>query len=307
MHSLKQKLLEFFAHHDHQKSPEAEVNLILFNAFRNQYPGIHQFKDLFTDQSAARFPLTEEISTEALRMAKERIEGVPLQHITGNQYFFEHDYTVNSHVLIPRPETEILISQVIDYAKKTWKNAPFRFAELGLGSGILSAELLSHFKSAVGIASEINPQAIALARQNIDSIIGAGNWEERFSIVEPGETHIGFEIFEDYRPMDLIVSNPPYLSVDDEIEAEVLRHEPHNALFPMLGGSSAGEKENPNFFYESFLHHHQKILKADGIAFFEIPHERALPLEHEFKNTGFKNVSLISDLTGRARVLVAKR
>jgi len=306
MHSLKKKILDLFAQHKHEKSPEAEANLILFNTFRRKYP-VQKYSDLFTERAATKFPLTAEIEAEAMKMAEERVKGIPLQHITGNQFFFEHDYSVNSHVLIPRQETEILISQVLEYGKKVWKGTSFRFAELGLGSGILSAEILFHFKNSIGLASEVSPQAIALARQNLDQVVGIGNWEDRFSIIEPGDTHIGFEIFEDYRPMDLIVSNPPYVSVNDDIEAEVLRHEPHTALFPMLGAANEGEKENPNFFYESFLHHHKKILKPDGIAFFEVPHERAQAIEHEFKNAGFSRVSLVSDLTGRSRVLVAQK
>jgi release factor glutamine methyltransferase len=307
MLNLKNKILAVFSEGGHEKSPEAETNLILFNAFRNKYRIINKFSDLFTERTSTKFPLTREIEEDALRMANLRLKGIPLQHITGNQFFFEHDYTVNSNALIPRPETEILISQIIDFAKKNWKSNPFRFAELGLGSGILSTEILFHFKNALGLSSEISPQAIALARQNLDQVLGVGNWEDRFSILEPGDTHVGFEIFEDYKPMDLILSNPPYVSVNDEIESEVLRHEPHTALFPMLGGSNEGEKENPNFFYENFLHHHRKILKPDGIAFFEIPHERAQSIEHEFQNAGFSKVSLINDLTGRPRVLIAQK
>jgi len=306
MLKLKQTILDLFAQNGHEKSLEAEANLILFAVFRHKYP-IEKFADLHTERAATKLIVTPEIEAQALQMVAERLKGIPLQHIIGNQFFFEHEYSVNSHVLIPRPETEIVISNVLDYAKKIWKNGPFRFAELGLGSGILSTEILFHFKNAIGLGSEVSPQAIAIARQNLDHVLGVGNWEDRFSIVEPGETHIGFEVFEDYRPMDLVVSNPPYVSVNDEIEGEVLRYEPHSALFPMLGGANAGEKENPNFFYENFLHHHQNILKSDGIAFFEIPHERAQSIQHLFQNAGFTKVSLVPDLTGRSRLLIAQR
>jgi release factor glutamine methyltransferase len=307
MLNLKNKILSLFVEHGHEKSPEAEVNLILFNAYRNKYGVIQKFSEIFTERSSVKYPLTQEIVDDAMKMANERIKGIPLQHITGNQYFYEHDYTVNHHVLIPRPETEILISSAIEYINKKWKNSPFRFAELGLGSGVLSAEILFHFKAAIGLASEVSPQAIALARENLDRIVGVGNWENRFSILEPGDTHVGFEIFEEYKPMDLIISNPPYVSVHDDIESEVLRHEPHTALFPMIGAANDGEKENPNYFYESFLHHYQKILKPDGIAFFEIPHERSQSIEHEFINAGFTRINIVNDLTGRPRVLIAQK
>lgn len=307
MLNLKKKILEIFSEAKHEKSVEAEANLILFYTFRNVYPVIEKISDLMNEKASTRFPISSNIENEALRMAKLRVKGIPLQHITNNQFFFEHDYEVNQHVLIPRPETEILMSQVINYIRGRWKTGAFRFAELGLGSGIISTEILFHFKNAVGLASEISPQAIAVARYNIDRILGVGNWEERFSILEPAENSVGFEVFSGYRPVDLIVSNPPYVSVDDEIEDEVLKHEPHLALFPITGGVNLTEKENPNFFYESFLFHHQKILKPDGIAFFEIPHERAEPIKHQFENAGFINISIIPDLTGRARLLIAQK
>jgi release factor glutamine methyltransferase len=307
MHNLKNKILEIFTQHDHTKSTDAESNIIIFNAFRNKYRMIQRLSDLFLDQKNTKFPCTSEIEEDAIRMAQLRAKGIPLQHITGNQYFYDHDYVVNSNVLIPRPETEILISEVVQFAKKRWSGNTFRFAELGLGSGILSTEILYHCPKAIGIASEVNHQAIALARQNLDLILGYDHWEQRFSIIEPAETYVGFEIFADYKPMDLIVSNPPYVSVNDEIESEVLRHEPHTALFPMLGAANAGEKENPNFFYENFLYHHEKILKTDGIVFFEIPHERADSIVHKFKNAGFQHVKTENDLTGRPRVLIAQK
>ena len=307
MLSLKQKILDLFAKSKHEKSPDAEANLILFYTFRNQYPVIQKMSEIMTGRELTKFPVTPEMETEAMRMAGERVKGIPIQQITQSQFFFEHEYVVNEHVLIPRQETEILISQVIEYIKKTWKNGPFRFAELGLGSGILSTEILFHFKNALGLASEVSPQAIAIAHQNLNRIVGAGNWEERFSILEPGENHVGFEIFTEYRPVDLVFSNPPYVSVNDEVEAEVLRYEPHTALFPMIGAANQGEKENPNFFYENFLIHHAKILKPDGIAFFEIPHERAQSIEHEFQNAGFQKIAIIPDLTGRARILIAQK
>ncbi len=307
MLKLKQQLIDFLIRNGHQKSPEAEAQLIVFTAFRNRYPSLERFSELFDPKFEANYPMKKEIEDDAMKMAGLRIKGIPLQHITGNQYFFEHEYMVNEHVLIPRPETEILIHELISTVQKKWGYQSFRFAELGLGSGILSAEILFHFKKSIGIASEISHQSIALARMNLDRIVGAGNWEERFHIIEPSESYIGFEIFEEYRPVDLIVSNPPYVSVHDEIEKEVIQHEPHRALFPMLGDSHAGSGENPNYFYENFLMHHQQILKKDGIAFFEVPHERALAIEHQFKNAGFSSVSLIPDLTGRARVLKAQK
>ena len=297
MLNLKKEILSIFSQANHKKSPEAEANLILIYSFKSAYPYIEKLSDITMTPSP-------EITAMAINMANERVKGTPLQHITQNQFFFEHDYGVNNHVLIPRPETEILLTEALKYIQNNFKEKPFRFFELGLGSGILSAELLSRFRQATGIASEVSHQAIAIARSNLDRTLNSSNWDTRFSIIEPADTHIGFEVFEDYTPADLIISNPPYVSVHDEIEEEVLKHEPHLALFPSLGGLGL-EKENPSFFYENFLYHHKKIMKPTGMAFFEVPHERAQAIAHEFNNANFQ-VNLIHDLTNRPRVLIAK-
>jgi release factor glutamine methyltransferase len=108
----------------------------------------------------------------------------------------------------------------------------------------------------------------------------------------------GFNPFEPLGPFELLVSNPPYVSRDDEIDAGVLLHEPGSALFPW--------NNDPGFFYTDFILRAKKLMAPGGAAFFEIPHERADLLEAEFQKSGAKRVSLIPDLTGRPRVLRAE-
>ena len=296
MLKLKAKILEIFKSASHEKSPEAEADLILFHAFRTQNPKLHNLGELRSQNLVA----TPEVSEEALRIAEDRAKGIPLQHILGHQFFFEHEYLVDDSTLIPRPETEILISEILDYLKNHFAEKPFRFAELGLGSGILSAEILARFKNASGVASEINPLAIALARQNLEKIIGP-DFDKRFSILEPGSELGGFEVFSDSGPFDVVISNPPYVSRSDEIEKEVLNYEPHQALFPL----AQTEVENPNYFYENFISQKAGVLKKDGAVFFEVPHERALKILVLFQKAGFRSIKLVPDLTGRHRVLQA--
>jgi release factor glutamine methyltransferase len=296
MLSLKARIIAILDTSKDAKSSEFEADLILFHAFRAQNPRIHNLSELRIQNPES----TPEIEADAIRLAEARAQGLPLQHLIGNQFFFEHEYFVNDSTLIPRPETEILVSETIQWLEKKFGDEPFSFLELGLGSGVISGEVLARFKNARGVASEINPLAIALARQNLERILGA-SFDERFQIMEPGDESTGFEIFLDKGPFDVVLSNPPYLSVKDEIEMEVIKHEPHLALFPKTNG----DQENPNHFYESFLIHAKQLLKPDGISFFEIPHERALTLLHSFQNAGFSNSRLINDLTGRHRVLQA--
>ncbi len=296
MRRLKIRVLEILEKSKFQKSPDAEANLILLHAFRLENPKLQKFSELLLlDPSAS-----DTVESEAIRIAGQRASGLPLQHLLGSQYFYEHDYAVNDSTLIPRPETEILVEATVEWCSKRFKNEAFQFAELGIGSGIISGEILSHFKNSKAVASEVNPLAIALARQNLQSILKEPV-DQRITLLEPATSSEGFEIFLEHGPFDLVLSNPPYLSVKDPIEGEVMDHEPHAALFPKVDG----EHEQPNFFYENFLFHAKKLLKPDGMAFFEISDLRAETLQHEFTNAGFSFVRLIPDLTGRNRVLQA--
>ena len=298
MHQLKQKILEIFKNAHHEKSPDAEANLILLHVFQRADRSYTSVSALILKNPE----VTTEIEEEALRLAQERTKGKPLQHLLEHQFFLNHDYQVSESVLIPRPETEILASQILDRIQKMKGASSFRFAELGLGSGILSCEVLAKFLNAKGVASETSLQAIAVARGNLFSIIGR-DWENRLQIIEPQDATVGFEVFKSFAPFDFVFSNPPYVSVNDEVEEEVFKHEPHLALFP----SALANHENPNYFYESFLIHSKAILSPGGVAFFEIPHERADAIVHEFKNAGFTHAHLLPDLTGRSRVLETKR
>ena len=303
MLKLKQELIQILSSADHPKSIDAEAEQILFYVLRSHFPKILKISDLHLLQESGALKINTSAKNEAIRIANARSKGAILQHLLEHQYFYEHEYFVNDAVLIPRPETEILINTAVQsIQEQKTSQEKFTFAELGLGSGILSIEILAHFKNASGFASEQSPQAIAVAHQNLDKILEK-NWAQRFQILEPENASIGFEVFIPHAPFDFIFSNPPYVSVKDEIEEEVLEHEPHSALFPRVPD---GEQENPNFFYENFLLHAGQILAPGGLAFFEVPHERADIILNKFEQAEFSRVSLVQDLTGRPRVLVAQ-
>ena len=303
MNELKNKILEIFKQAGKVKSPEAEADQILFHVFRKAIPSVQSFSDLQLESSVfALDPITATaIELEAIQIARSRVAGAPLQHLLGYQYFFEHEYQVSPSVLIPRPETEILISAVIEACNSRFQNRPCIFAELGLGSGILSSEILAHFSSSRGFASEASAAAAALARKNLTSVLGT-EWSSRLQILVPEDPSVGFEIFKNDEKFDLILSNPPYVSRRDEIEKEVLDFEPHLALFP-AGNHS---QENPDYFYENFIKNADLLLNQNGIAFFEVPHERAETLMRKFVAAGFVTETIV-DLNQRPRVLKLSR
>lgn len=283
MLKLKQAIHQILQSAPAVKAPEAETDLILFHFFREA-------------MKTAQPPVaTPEQEAEALQIARKRATGIPLQHLLGYQFFYEHEYAVTPAVLIPRPETETLVQAAIG-----WLNihGGRRFAELGLGSGAISGELLAARPDLNGVASEVSLEAQQIARQNLKQVVGI-EWEKRLEILTPASALIGFEVFLPYGSFDLVVSNPPYVSREDEIEGQVIHHEPGLALFPDAGVTG----RSPNYFYEDFVRHAKQLLKRpNGAAFLEVPHERADILAQLSLTWGMK-AELIPDLTGRSRVL----
>lgn len=280
-----------------QKSPDAEAELILFAVYKKRLPYLKKYSDLIHNIAQVH----EDVVLEAHEILDLRLKGVPLQHLLGFQYFYNHEFMVNESVLIPRPETEVLVHSALAWVselkkKQNTTSPTLTFAELGLGSGIISAELLSAIPYAKGLASEISIDAISVAINNLDSIIGS-TWGDRFQIIEPESQSVGFKTFLAKGRFDLIISNPPYLCETDSIEKEVLYNEPKLALFP---------PEQPNYFYSDFVHHANSLLKSGGAAFFEVPHERAQDIKNLFlESQKFSLVELIQDLTQRPRVIKA--
>ena len=298
MQALKTKVIELLRSTHHSKSPEAEAEQILFHVARMSNQRIRKPSDLSTQE----VPFGPGQTNEVLQIAENRAKGVPLQHLLGYQFFYSREYSVNSSTLVPRPETEVLVDEAIRFLRTRHTRADFRFAELGIGTAVISCEILSHFPQSKGIASDVCLDSIELAKKNLKEHLGP-EYTSRIDILHSPSSTTGFEIFQPFAPFDLIVSNPPYLSPEDEIDNEVSVFEPASALFPLTNGKPS----NPLHFYESLVDQAPRLLCPGGAIFLEIPHERAEIILKLFPKGEFEEISLIPDLTGRNRLLFATR
>ncbi len=280
-----------------QEVVETEAEQIVLAAYRQ-----HTAKRLtrITLYSKWDDRIPDEVGKQVIIWSHARAEGKLLQHLIGYQQFFNHEYEVNSEVLIPRPETECLVEAAIQRLGN--RSAPLLGLEVGLGSGAISVELLSYFPQLRMMASEFANASRAVAWKNAHRILGSGpNGAERLQILEVGHAEQVFEPFgEAMRAShaDFIISNPPYLIQNSqEVTHEVLAHEPHIALFAPV--------REPIYFYRKIAEGARALIKPGSFVFLEIPHERAQSILDCFDPTIWKT-ELVQDLTQRDRVVIAQ-
>ena len=210
--------------------------------------------------------------------------GVPLQHITHTQEFMKMDFFVNENVLIPRPDTEILVEEVIKIAKKIEKP---RILDLCTGSGAIAISIAKNIPTAEVYAIDISEKALEVAKKN------ANRLDTNVKFVKSNLfSNIGKVKF------DIIVSNPPYIKtkVIEELDKQV-KNEPYIAL----DGGADGLK-----FYKIIIENAYKYIKNEGKVFFEIGYDQKNELINLFKkNNHYENIYSKKDLGGNDRIIVA--
>ncbi len=212
----------------------------------------------------------------------------PFQYIVGRQEFCGLDFAVTKDVLIPRPETEMLVEAAVEILQAR-ENA--KFCEIGIGSGCIAVSILHSVDSASAIGLDISEKALAVARSNA----------ENHRVLERLELRIS-DVFENVsnEKFGLIVSNPPYIPRDDIkiLQAEVREFEPLAALTDGADGLSIIEKiiaDAPEF------------LEPNGFLIMEIGINQAKPVEAMFDNKVWRDVKIAPDFRGIPRTVIAAK
>ena len=176
------------------------------------------------------------------------LKKVPIQHITSSEFFYDSTFYINKSTLIPRPETEELVNNVIKLERS---NVRKEILDIGTGSGCIAITLSNHIKSnVIGIDSSL--EAIKVAKKN--NFLTSNKVQFIHSKVEEYKPHKFF---------DVIISNPPYIPKSDieKVDDIVLKNEPHEALFV---------DSDPIYFYKIIISFARDYLKEDGVVYFEI-------------------------------------
>lgn len=235
--------------------------------------------------------VTAENELQFMAILTELLTGRPLQHILGKADFYGSTFLVNEHTLIPRPETEELVDLILNRHKTAMG---LSVLDVGTGSGCIAISLKKHLNAAQVSAIDLSSEAIAIARKN--SI--AQQAEVNYIVADILEWDSFFQPEQQY---DIIVSNPPYITPKEQAEmhANVLRFEPHTALFV--------EEEAPLLFYDVIADLAKKHLTVDGTLYFEINQYLGQQTVDLLLKKGFLAVKLLQDINGVDRMIHAKR
>ena len=231
------------------------------------------------------------------KLIARRLTGEPLQYVLGRWQFRELDLFVDDRVLIPRPETEILVGYALEECKSK-KNQldetrSLNVADLGCGSGAIGLSIAREIQEVSVWCTDVSEGAIAVTRANLAGLgmagqkvsISQGSWFEA----------LPQEMLEKF---DVIISNPPYISDSEELPLEVSEWEPSSSLRSGPLGT-----EDLSFLLNNSI----EWLSAEGQLILELAPMQADQMVAEAKNLNFREVQLRNDLTGRDRVLMAKK
>lgn len=235
--------------------------------------------------------LSEELEIEQeeifLRLIEERLKGRPIAYIVNNREFMGLDFYVKEGVLIPRPDTEILVEEIIELCKD---KDDLDILDIGTGSGAITVSLAKYIEKSRLTSLDISEIALEIAKKNAKSngVIGKINFIKSDLFQQIVGTNLKF---------DIIVSNPPYIRKRDidELHTQVKDYEPYNALEGGIDGLD---------FYRNITEQSKNYLKPGGILAYEVGHDQVEEVVKIMQNNGYNKIYIKKDLQGIDRVVI---
>ena len=230
------------------------------------------------------------IKNRTREILRQLLQDIPVQYALGQTNFYGLTLKVGPGVLIPRPETEELVDLIV----KENRAADLRVLDLCTGSGAIAIALARNLPFSEITAVDISPDAIAIAKENAAALKTKIRFLETDILKEESLSRIPGEF-------DIIVSNPPYVDESEkkDMDANVLDHEPHIALFV--------PDDNPLLFYKRIAEIGNQSLKAGGKLYLEINPRHAEELKQLLLSSGYDDIEIIKDINGKDRFAKAVR
>lgn len=231
-----------------------------------------------------------------LKLVKKRKEGYPIQYIVKKQEFMGLDFFVDEGVLIPRPDTEVLVESIIGIVNKGHfsKKDVIRIVDIGTGSGAITLSLAYYIENSLVYSVDISDRAIEIATKNCKRL----GLENRVKFLQGDllEPLMGLNL---QGNVDIIVSNPPYIPSYDiqSLQREVSIYEPRIALDGGVDGLQ---------YYRRIAYKSIDYLTEDGLLAFEIGYNQGDSVETILEEKGcFNDIQIVKDLSGHDRVVLA--
>ena len=245
--------------------------------------------------------LSADDQTELEEIAQRLSQGEPIQYVLGQVEFCGRTFVVNETVLIPRPETEELCRWIVE---STGGQSP-EILDIGTGSGCIAITLAAEMPKAEVTAWDISAEALEVARENAKRTDVHVSFEQVDVLNIPHSSFLisltNGQSVALRTHFSLIVSNPPYICNKEReaMEANVLEHEPHTALFV--------PDDDPLLFYRAVAYYGQTALKDNGWLYFEINPLYAGPLAEMLSMMSYHDIETKEDQYGKQRMIRARK
>ena len=222
-----------------------------------------------------------------LSMIKDRINGRPVAYIVGNREFMGLDFFVKEGVLIPRPDTEVLVEEIIELCKNKDK---VEILDIGTGSGAITVSLAKYIEKSTIKSLDISDIPLEVGKKNAMN----NDVDNKIEFIK---SDLFSSIKDKNIKFDVIVSNPPYIPKKDmdTLHTQVKDYEPYNALEGGIDGLD---------FYRDITDQSKSYLKEDGILAYEVGHDQAKDVSDIMKDNGYTKIYTKKDIQGIDRVVI---
>lgn len=266
------------------QNPRLTIELLLTHVLRCKRI------DLYTDFDK---PLSQSELAQFKAVLKRRLAHEPLQYIIGETDFFGLSFVVDRRVLIPRPETEVLVEHAIELSRNFASQPSITLLDIGTGCGNIAVSIAKCIKNVTVSAIDVSRDALEVARINVERhAVG-----DRVRLLHQNI----FASIDDLpgSPFDIIVSNPPYISKEEAktLPPEILQFEPQLAVIEGGDGLS---------FFSRIADIGRQLLKKGGWVLVETAYNQGREVQSIYSKTGYSNMHMVQDYDGNNRVLAAQ-
>lgn len=272
---------------EHIQNPFLDTQLLLGYSLNVDKVYIYTHRDEVVDK---------EYVENFLDLLDKRRKGYPLQYILGTQEFMGLSFEVGEGVLVPRPDTEVLVESIIEIAKTEdfIDRDQLRILDIGTGSGAITLSLAYYIRNSKVFSVDISDKALEIAKKNSERL----GLDHKVTFLK-GDLFNPIKRLDGEMKFDIIVSNPPYIPSGeiDSLQKEVAKYEPRLALDGGIDGLD---------FYRKIVCKSPLFLDNKGLLAFEIGYNQGNSLKNLLhENKGFKNIIIRKDLAGHDRVVFA--